>query len=115
MPKKRLHYGITLRLYREEKVFGPGVAELLETIAATHSLRSAAMRMDMAYSKAWKVIKAAEQGLGFALLHNAVGGKQGGGATLTVAAEDLLARFRAFEAEVNQAVDAAYDRHFSDM
>ena len=56
MPKKRLHYGITLRLYREDKVFGPGVAELLETIAATHSLRSAAMRMDMAYSKAWKVI-----------------------------------------------------------
>ena len=115
MPTTPLHYGITLRLYREDKVFGPGVAELLETIRATHSLRSAAMRMDMAYSKAWKVIKTAETGLGFALLNNAVGGKQGGGATLTVAAEDLLARYRAFEAEAKQAVDAAYGRHFTDM
>ena len=34
MPKTPLHYGITLRLYRDDKVFGPGVAELLETVAA---------------------------------------------------------------------------------
>ena len=83
MAKTPLHCGLTLRLYREEKVFGPGVAELLETVRDTRSLRSAAMRMDMAYSKAWKVIKEAEKGMGFSLLDTATGGKQGGGATLT--------------------------------
>ncbi len=114
MSKTPLHYGITLRLYREQKVFGPGVAELLETVRDTRSLRSAAMRMDMAYSKAWKVIKAAEEGLGFPLLNTVTGGVQGGGATLTSQAEDLLSRFRAFEAECRQATQSAYERYFGD-
>ncbi len=114
MPKIPLHCGITLRLYREEKVFGPGVAALLETVRETRSLRSAAMRMDMAYSKAWKVIKEAEKGFGFALLSSATGGRQGGGATLTAEAETLLTRFRAFEAECKQAMEAAYLKYLSE-
>ena len=114
MPQTPLHCGITLRLYRDEKVFGPGVAELLETIHETHSLRSAAMKMDMAYSKAWRVIKTAETGLHVALLDSATGGKQGGGAKLTAEAEKLLRCYRAFEAECKQAVEKAYQRHFGD-
>ncbi len=112
MAKIPLHCGITLRLYREQKVFGPGVAQLLETVRQTHSLRAAAMRLDMAYSKAWKLIQTAEKGLGYALLVTAVGGRQGGGATLTPQAEDLLIRFRAFEQECKQAMDKAYQRYF---
>jgi molybdate transport system regulatory protein len=114
MPQTPLHCGMTLRLYREDKVFGPGVAELLETVRETRSLRSAAMRMDMAYSKAWKVINAAEKGLGYTLLDTATGGRQGGGATLTPDAEKLLARFRAFEKESREAVEAAFARYFSE-
>ena len=113
MAKVPLHCGMTVRLYREEKVFGPGVAELLETVRETHSLRSAAIRMDMAYSKAWRVIKDAENGFGFALLCTATGGKQGGGATLTQRAEELLTRYRAFEVECRLAMEAAYTRHLS--
>jgi molybdate transport repressor ModE-like protein len=103
---------MTLRLYRDDKVFGPGVAELLETVRDTRSLRSAAMRMDMAYSKAWKVVKEAEKGLGYTLLDTATGGRQGGGATLTPEAETLLANFRAFERESRQAVETAYRKYF---
>ena len=114
MPQTPLHCGITLRLYRDEKVFGPGVAELLETVNETHSLRSAAMKMDMAYSKAWRVIKAAETGLRVPLLDSATGGRQGGGAKLTPEAEKLLRCYRAFEAECKQAVEAAYQHHFHD-
>lgn len=114
MAKTPLHYGMTLRLYREQKVFGPGVAELLETVRDTRSLRSAAMRMDMAYSKAWKVMKEAEKGMGYALLDTATGGRQGGGATLTPEAETLLARFRAFEKECQKAADEAYTRYFGE-
>ncbi|HNW87066.1 MAG TPA: LysR family transcriptional regulator [Candidatus Limiplasma sp.] len=115
MAKTPLHCGITLRLYRENKVFGPGVAELLETVRTTHSLRSAAMKMDMAYSKAWKLIQEAEKGLGFGLLDTATGGRQGGGATLTEAAETLLTQYRAFETESKQAVEAAYQKHLMDF
>ena len=115
MGKTPLHCGMTLRIYREDKIFGPGVAELLETVEETHSLRSAAMKMDMAYSKAWKVIKEAEKGFGFALLDTATGGRQGGGATLTPQAKKLLVSYRAFEAECKQAMENAYSRYFAEF
>ena len=44
----------------EAKCFGPGVAELLRRVEEHHSLRAAANSMCMAYSKAWTVIKNAE-------------------------------------------------------
>ena len=112
---KPLHCGMKLRLYREEKVFGPGVAELLEVVADTHSLRSAAVKMNMAYSKAWKLIKTAEEGLGFRLLKTATGGRQGGGALLTPQGEWVLRQYRAFEAECKQTMEQAYVRYFGEL
>ena len=47
---------ITARFFKREKCFGPGIAELLEGIEELKSLRAAAMRMGMAYSKAWRII-----------------------------------------------------------
>lgn len=107
-----LHPGVTLRLYREEKVFGPGAAELLELVREHRSLRAAAQSREMSYSKAWKVIKTAEQGLGYALLQSSVGGRNGGGASLTPEAESLLTRYRAFEAESKRQIDELYRRYF---
>ena len=51
---------ITARLYREGKCFGPGVAMLLRRVRTLRSLRAAAMDMDMAYSKAWTILRNAE-------------------------------------------------------
>ena len=116
MPKTPLHYGITLRLYRDDKVFGPGVAELLETVRDTHSLRSAAIRMDMAYSKAWTVVRNAEDGLGFHLLTSTAGGKHGGGAVLTDEARQMLTAYdeyceklRAYGEKLFEETFAFYD------
>lgn len=69
---------ITARLFREEKCFGPGIAELLEGIEELKSLRAAAMRMGMAYSKAWRIIHECEEKLGFRLLYSSAGGRGGG-------------------------------------
>ena len=52
----KLRYVMTLRLYGQDKVFGPGIAELLERVDRLHSLRQATMEMGMAYSKAWSII-----------------------------------------------------------
>ena len=41
----RLHYGLTLRLYFEEKAFGPGMVVLLEEVERTGSLQRAARSM----------------------------------------------------------------------
>ena len=72
---------LTLRLLtNEERIFGPGVAELLERVREHHSLRSAAASMEMAYSKAWRIVRTAEEGMGCKLLSSSTGGRHGGGA-----------------------------------
>ena len=87
-------FKMTVRFYAaDNKVFGPGIAELLHRVRAYHSLRAAAQSMNMAYSKAWTVLRSAEDQLGFKLLHSSTGGRGGGGAVLTEEGAQLLARY----------------------
>ena len=72
-------YNLTVRLFCGEKCFGPGMAQLLRKVQELHSLRAAAMSMNMAYSKAWTITKKAQEALGFPLLHSVTGGRGGGG------------------------------------
>ena len=108
MGKKQLRYSLTLRIYGEEKCFGPGIAELLERVDEIRSLRKATISMEMAYSKAWRIIKTAEESLGFPLLRSTTGGRGGGGAELTPEAQDFLQRFRRFEEAVRGYADEAF-------
>lgn len=105
---RKLHYGMTIRLYGNEKCFGPGLAELLERVQQTHSLHRAAADMGMAYSKAWRVLKTAEGELGFPLLHSSAGGHGGGGADVTCEGAALLCAYRKFERTVMQYADEAF-------
>ena len=87
-------FKMSVRFYAaDHKVFGPGIAQLLHRVQKYHSLRAAALSMDMAYSKAWTVLRTAEEQLGFKLLHSSTGGKGGGGAVLSPEGELLLERY----------------------
>ena len=109
MEEKRLRLAVQLRIFSgEEKCFGPGVATLLERVQSTHSLRQAAISMEMAYSKAWRMIKTAEENLGFALLTSVTGGKGGGGAVLTDAGQQFLDTYRTFERAVRDYAEEAF-------
>ena len=79
-----------------EKFFGEGPARLLRGVEECGSLRAAAMSMDMAYTKALKLIRNAENVLGFALIHRATGGKDGGGSSLTTEGKEWLERYEAY-------------------
>lgn len=110
--EEKLSYRNTVRLFAGEKCFGPGVAQLLRHVQELHSLRSAAKAMNMAYSKAWTIIKSSERILGVQLLHTSVGGKSGGGAQLTEEAVRLLEAYTAFCADLHAAGDALFAQHF---
>ena len=71
--EQKLTYNLAVRLFSDEKCFGPGVAQLLHRVQELHSLRAAAMSMNMAYSKAWTITKHAQAALGFPLLHSITG------------------------------------------
>ena len=109
----RLHYGLTLRLYFEEKAFGPGMVVLLEEVERTGSLQRAARSMNMAYSKAWKMLKVAEKEWGFALTDRETGGKDGGGSTLTPQAKALMKAYAGFRREAEASLDELFEKYFS--
>ena len=113
--EQNLHPVLSIRIFAEEKCFGPGVAALLNRIHEHHSLRAAAMSMGMAYSKAWTILRAAETGLGFKLLNSTTGGKHGGGATLTTEAEAILAAYERYCAELRQYASALFETHFHEF
>lgn len=102
----------TLRLVRGEKLFGPGIAALLEGVGKNGSLRKSAMELGMSYNKAWNVVRGCEKNLGFALLVRHTGGVGGGGAELTPEGKGLLRAYRAFEAEAHEALDQLAQQHF---
>ena len=96
----KLHPVLTLRLFTDRKCFGPGVAALLHGVEDLHSLRAAALSMEMAYSKAWRILHEAEDQLGFKLLALSAGGRNGGGAVLTPEGARFLAAYEAFRADL---------------
>lgn len=113
--KQELHAVISVRLFTDQKSFGPGIAELLRRVDEHHSLRAAAQSMELAYSKAWTITKNAEAGLGVKLLASSTGGRGGGGAALTDEARQILeayerycAKLRAYGEELLQEEFAFY-------
>lgn len=106
---------LTIRIFAEEKCFGPGIAVLLKKVQELHSLRAAAMSIGMAYSKAWTILKNAQQQLGFPLLHSTTGGKNGGGATLTPEAAALLAAYEEYCSELNAQAKKLFAEKFGDI
>ena len=115
MEESALHVVITARIFGEEKCFGPGVAMLLERVRTLRSLRAAAMDMDMAYSKAWTILKQAERGLGKKLVTTATGGRHGGGASLTPEGEASLAAYQRYDAQLKAYGRALFRESFGDL
>ncbi len=114
MGESRLHYGMSLRLYFEEKAFGPGMVTLLQEVERTGSLQKAAKSMNMAYSKAWKMLKGAEKEWGFALTDRETGGKDGGGSTLTPQAVRLIEAYESFKNDAVKQLDQLFTQYFSE-
>lgn len=103
---------LRLTLKKEEKFFGPGVAELMELIEAKGSIQGACTEMAMSYSKGWKILKRAEKELGCPLLHTHNGGMHGGKSELTEEGKEFLRNYRAMEKELKQEMQKLFDRYF---
>lgn len=95
-----------------EKFFGEGPARILQGIARTGSLRSAAVSMNMAYTKALKILKKAEDTLGYPLTARSTGGKDGGGSRLTPEGQYWLERYEAYHNACAQSNEDLFRRFF---
>lgn len=112
--EKELHLKLTVRLYTDDnqRCFGPGIATLLTRVREHRSLRAAAASMEMAYSKAWRIIRTAEEVFGCKLLDSTIGGQHGGGATLTPQAVQLLEAYEIYTANVTAFAQAQFEESF---
>lgn len=91
---------IRIHLFTNDKCYGPGIHEVLEKVDRLGSLRAAAAEMNMAYSKAWKMVKTCETNLGFKLLISSTGGKNGGGAHITDDARNFMDAYSKYCSEI---------------
>ena len=94
------------------KFFGEGPCRLLRCVEKTGSLRAAAMEMEMAYSKASKLLKQAEATLGFPLTRRSAGGKDGGGSILTPEGKRWLQQYEAYRDACINANRDLFRRYF---
>jgi molybdate transport system regulatory protein len=95
---------MSLRIYLDpEGRIGPGKIELLEKIAALGSISAAGRAMGMSYRRAWELVEETNRIFGKPVAMRQIGGKHGGGATLTPLGLALVSRFRAIEAAAAEA------------
>lgn len=104
---------IIISTYEDESrpgSFGPGIVYLLNGIRETGSMNQATKDMNMAYSKAWRIIKEAEKMLGFKLLDRYTGSK---GSTLTKEAEDILELYEEIKIEIDKAAENVIEKYLN--
>jgi molybdate transport system regulatory protein len=112
--KHILKYHIKTRVFYDNPNFGPGVSKIMELVKETGRLSEAYKIMGLSSSKGWKIIKKAEEDLGFPLFVSVVGGKGGGKSELSPEGADLLDRYQAFVCELNTKAEKLFNKYFEE-
>jgi molybdate transport system regulatory protein len=102
MQNYKLGFTLKISLKKDDSFFGYGIAQLLQLVLQTNSLNEASKIIGISYGKTWRIIKKAEQELGFKLLIRKAGGTNGGGSVLTEEGSVFLERYLYFVGEMNR-------------
>jgi molybdate transport system regulatory protein len=87
---------------------GPGKIALLEHIAAGGSLSEAARKLKMSYRRAWLLLEDLNTSFQQPVAQMSVGGRGGGGASLTPFGSELVTAYRAFETHIRKRAQSAF-------
>lgn len=105
----------SIYLFKDDiRFFGEGPCRLLRGVQECGSLRAAATRMNLSYSKAIAMVNRAEEALGFPLTEKQIGGKGGGGSVLTEEAISFLEKYEAYREACYEANRKLYLEFFSE-
>lgn len=105
------HYNLWLEV-DGEVVLSLWRVELLRAVATTGSISAAAEQLQVPYRVAWQKINEMETRLGEMLVETRTGGRHGGGARLTPAAREYLARFDRFADDMDRFVADSFEANF---
>ncbi len=107
-----LHPLVRLSIEREALFFNARTKLLLILIEDTQSVRSACDHMALSYGKAWEMINALEQELGYPVVHRRHGGSRGGRTRLTEQGKAFLSAYEQFEQNVRGYAQKEFERLF---
>ena len=65
-----------------------------------------------AISKAWKIIKRAQEDLGYELVHTTSGGSLGGGSQLTLEGKELVRKYKLFQEKIEMYSEQVFKEVF---
>jgi len=100
-------------LEKEGKVVaGEGKVRLLKLIERHGSIQKAAQENDMSYRHAWGAIRKMEMRSRMKLVETRAGGKTGGGACLTAAAKDFVARYALLSDGMKEIIQKKFQETF---
>lgn len=77
---------------------GPGKIALLEAIRDTGSISAGARKIGMSYRRAWLLVDSINSAMGKPAVAAVMGGRQGGGAAVTLVGERIIEIYRSIEA-----------------
>ena len=103
--------GLTLRILAgDEPAMGPGKARLVSLIDATGSISAAAREMGMSYRRAWLLVEALNSSFNEQVVTTSIGGKRGGGASVTPFGKRITEAYYRMESKASAAIDADVER-----
>ena len=110
-PKKTRHAaqepGVRTKLFIADETIGLGKINLLASLDEAGSISAAARQMGMSYRRAWFLLDSMQSGFRNPLFLTERGGSSKGGARLTPLGKDLIRRYRAHVALVDdQSTDS---------
>jgi molybdate transport system regulatory protein len=82
---------------------GHGKIELLENISACGSISAAGRAMGMSYMRAWTLVDEINRMCNHTVVEPHIGGRHGGGASLTPFGVSLVSRYREMERRIENA------------
>ena len=82
---------------------GPGKVALLEAIRETGSISGAARSLSMSYRRAWLLVEEINSALAKPAVTAEMGGRSGGGASVTPVGEKIVNLYRAIETRARTA------------
>jgi molybdate transport system regulatory protein len=104
---KRAEARFRLRITNGDDIaVGPGKVELLEAIASTGSITSAAKELGMSYRRAWLLVDTMNRCFKSPVVEAESGGRRGGGTALTPVGADVVRRYRRIEKAAAKAAAA---------
>lgn len=98
-----------------DKFMGIGVLWLLEAIEESSSLRQAAKKMGLSYSKAYGMLSHLEEALKHPIVERKKGGQSREGVQLTPFAKNFMALYKDFHEKAKQEVDIYYNGFLKDF